>query len=201
MLQKKPTDPRTDGRRVRGADNRRKIVNALLARVEAGSVSPSAEEVAKEAGVGLRTVFRHFADMESLYAEVSERMTAEIRPIIEKPFAATDWRGRLDELIDRRAHVFERLLLFKIAGDAHRHGSTFLTSEHKALVKMQREALRAALTPAQCENRALFEALDLLLSFDSWRRLRADQGVSPRDARTALRLAAGALTASKVGAP
>jgi AcrR family transcriptional regulator len=201
MLQRKPADPRPDGRRVRGADNRRKIVNALLKRVEAGSVSPSAEEVAKEAGVGLRTVFRHFADMESLYAEVSERMTAEIRPIIEKPYTDDKWRDRLEDLIDRRAQVFERLLPFKIAGDAHRHGSTFLTSEHKALVKMQRQALRTALAPARIESGPLFEALDLLLSFDSWRRLRADQGVSVREARAALRLAAGALTSSKTGAP
>jgi len=151
--------------------------------------------------VGLRTVFRHFADMESLYAELSERMTAEIRPIIEKPFTTDDWRGRLDELIDRRAQVFERLLPFKIAGDAHRHGSSFLTGEHKALVKMQREALRSALAGELSENRPLFEALDLLLSFDSWRRLRSDQGVSVRDARAALRLAAGALTSSKSGTP
>ena len=196
MLERKA---QIDGRRIRGEDNRRKIVSAMLKLVEAGQVDPTADEVAKEAGVGLRTVFRHFDDLESLRAEISERMTAEVRPQIDRPFEAQDWRGRLDELIDRRAQVFERLLPFKIAGDVHRHASAFLTGEHKALVKAQREALRRALPASITNDKARLDALDLLLSFDSWKRLRHDQGVSVRDARAAWRFAAEALTSSEPG--
>jgi AcrR family transcriptional regulator len=179
-------DVKVDGRRVRGADNRRRIVDALLKLVEGGAVSPGAEQVAAEAGVGLRTVFRHFSDMDSLYREISERMTAEIRPIFEVPSAS------LPELIERRALAFERLLPFKIAGDAHRHGSKFLTGEQQELVEAQRRALRKAL-PGKLE-RPVFEALDLLLSFEAWRRLRRDQGLSAREARAAMLAGAEALT-------
>lgn len=194
MLQRKPpSETPTDGRRVRGADNRRKIVDALLKLVEAGAVLPSAEQVAAEANVGLRTVFRHFADMESLRREISERMTAEITPIIEQPFTASDPHARLVELIDRRARVFERLLPFKIAGDASRHDSRFLTNEQTALVKAQRAALRKALGPGIADDKARFEALDLLLSLEAWRRLRRDQGLSARDARAAMLAGAEAL--------
>ena len=35
--------------------------------IEGGDLMPSAARVAEEAGVGLRTVFRHFDDMDSLY--------------------------------------------------------------------------------------------------------------------------------------
>jgi AcrR family transcriptional regulator len=197
MLQSR--DKLSDGRRVRGADNRRKILGALLKLVEGGNVDPSAEEVATAAGVGLRTVFRHFADLDSLYASISERMTAEIQPLIEQPFTATDWRGRLDELVDRRAQMFERLLPFKVAGDAHRYRSPFLTSEHKALVRAQSEALRRVLPAKIAEDKPRFAALDLALSFDAWRRLRHDQGVGVREARSALRFAASALTSSEPG--
>ena len=190
---------RLDGRRVRGADNRRKIVNALLKLVEDGKPSPSAEEVAAEAGVGLRTVFRHFADMDSLYASISERMTAEIKPILERPFAAADWKGRLDELVDRRAEMFERLLPFKIAGDAHRPGSAFLTEEHKDLVRLQGKALRHVLPEKLSADKARFAALDLALSFDAWKRLRHDQGLAAKEARAAFRFAAAALTSSGAG--
>ena len=55
-----------DGRRLRSQVSRAKIVEALMTLVEAGQVDPSAEEVAATAGVGLRSVFRHFKDMESL---------------------------------------------------------------------------------------------------------------------------------------
>ena len=194
MLQRKPpSETSTDGRRVRGADNRRKIVDALLKLVEAGSVLPSAEQVAAEANVGLRTVFRHFADMESLRREISERMTAEITPIVEQPFTASEPHARLVELVDRRAKVFERLLPFKIAGDASRHDSRFLTNEQTALVKAQRAALRKALGPV-ADDKPRFEALDLLLSLEAWRRLRRDQGLTPREARAAMLAGAEALT-------
>lgn len=195
MLQRK--DNQLDGRRVRGADNRRRIVDALLKHVAAGTVSPSAEQVATEAGVGLRTVFRHFADMDSLYREISERMTAEIQPIVQRPHEATDWRERLVELIDRRAQVFERLLPFKIAGDAHRHGSPFLTTEQSAIVKTLRQTLRSAVGTKFADDKLRFEALDQALSFEAWRRLRVDQGLSTRDARAVMLLASEALSASR----
>lgn len=190
---------REDGRRTRGADNRRKILAALLKLVEGGNIDPSAEQVAKEAGVGLRTVFRHFADLDSLYASISERMTVEIRPIVEQPFESADWRGRLDELVDRRAQIFERLLPFKLAGDAHRYRSPFLTTEHEALVRLQSQTLRQILPAKIAGDKARMATLDLVLSFDAWKRLRHDQGVTARDARSALRFAASALTSSEPG--
>jgi AcrR family transcriptional regulator len=199
MLQRKTPKANTDGRRVRGEDNRRRIVDALLKLVQSGVAMPSAEEVATEAGVGLRTVFRHFADMESLYREISERMTMEIMPIVQRPFRSQDWRERLEELVERRAQVFERLLPFKIAGDAHRYGSPFLTSEQSAIVKTLREALRSAIGPKAIDDKLHFEALDLMLSFESWRRLRVDQGLSARDSRAVMLLGAEALASSSQG--
>lgn len=199
MLQRKTPKDRIDGRRVRGADNRRRIVDALLALVQSGVVMPSADEVATEAGVGLRTVFRHFADMESLYREISERMTLEIMPIVQRPFSSNDWRKRLEELVERRSQVFERLLPFKVAGDAHRHGSPFLTTEQSAIVKTLREALRNAIGPKTIDDKLRFEALDLMLSFESWRRLRVDQGLSARDSRAVMLLGAEALASTSQG--
>ena len=63
--------PAEDGRRRRGEDNRAKIVAAMLEIIHAGEIAPSAELVAQRADVGLRTVFRHFQDMDSLYREMS----------------------------------------------------------------------------------------------------------------------------------
>ena len=67
-----PADPpRTDGRVRRGADNRRKIVAAFIAFIREGKLAPTAEDIAARADVGLRTVFRHFDDMERLYGEIA----------------------------------------------------------------------------------------------------------------------------------
>jgi AcrR family transcriptional regulator len=67
----------TDGRRKRSETSRQRIVEAMIALVGEGHMSPSAEQVATRAGVGLRTVFRHFADMDSLYASMALRLERE----------------------------------------------------------------------------------------------------------------------------
>ena len=56
----------------------------MLELVRAGAISPVAEEVAERAGVGLRTVFRHFDDMDSLYREMAEAMRNELQPIVAR---------------------------------------------------------------------------------------------------------------------
>ena len=65
-----PAQEERDGRRLRSIDSRARIVKAMLALIEEGDMAPGAEAVAARAEVGLRTVFRHFKDMESLYRDV-----------------------------------------------------------------------------------------------------------------------------------
>ena len=178
MLTQPPVPEQTDGRRQRSEASREKIVQAMLALVAEGDVSPGAESVAARAGVGLRTVFRHFENMESLYQQISAAVTAELMPMATERYVATDWAGRLVELIDRRARIFERVMPYKIAGEVHRHQSAFLERQATELVREQRETLKQLLPEDRCGDAALFEGLDLLLSFESWRRLRKDQQLS-----------------------
>src|SRR3546814_3782718 len=53
-------------------------------------VTPSAEQVAARADVGLRTVFRHFKDMESLYREMSAVIEREVIPVMRRPFKRSE---------------------------------------------------------------------------------------------------------------
>jgi AcrR family transcriptional regulator len=64
-------DIRIDGRRLRTAESRRRVVAALLDCVRDGDFDPSAEVVASRAGVGLRTVFRLFTDKEGLFRQMT----------------------------------------------------------------------------------------------------------------------------------
>lgn len=168
----------TDGRRRRSQDSRLRIVRAMLELVEAGDPAPGAEQVAARAGVGLRTVFRHFADMDSLYREMSAVIEAEVRAQIERPFTATELGGRILELIDRRSSIYERIAPYRRAADALRHRSPFLAADHARFVDAARNILRQELPQEFAGDRLTFEALDLVLSFESWSRLRQDQGLS-----------------------
>ena len=183
MAQAQAKPDTVDGRIVRGRNNRRRIVAAMLDLVRAGSISPSAEEVAARAGVGLRTVFRHFDDMDSLYREMAEAMRNELQPIVAAPFASRDWKGRLGEMVDRRAQLFERAMPFKNAADVHRHRSVFLRKDYETMRNAERSALEAALPATLKSDKGFFEALDQALSFSTWQHLRRDQNLTQAQAR------------------
>ncbi|KCZ53122.1 TetR/AcrR family transcriptional regulator [Hyphomonas pacifica] len=68
---------KVDGRRQRSERSRAQIIEAMFALIQEGDISPSAAGVTERSGVGLRTVFRYFEDMDSLYGETSEIVTAE----------------------------------------------------------------------------------------------------------------------------
>jgi AcrR family transcriptional regulator len=182
-----------DGRIVRRHNNRRRIVEAMLELVRAGAIWPSAEEVAERAGVGLRTVFRHFDDMDSLYREMAEAMRNELQPIVAAPFASPGWQDRLGEMIERRAWLFERAMPFKNAADVHRHRSVFLRKDYASMRSAERAALEAALPAALKNDKRFFEALDQALSFATWQHLRRDQRLSPVDARETVEYSVRAL--------
>jgi len=179
-------EPQADGRRRRGQDNRARIVAAMLEIIHAGEVAPSAEQVAQRADVGLRTVFRHFQDMDSLYREMSVVIARELREIADRPFKSGDWRERVVELIERRAVAFEKVGPFLRASMVFRYRSKFLEVDNVRLVTALREILKAQLPPAVARDQLKLEILDLLLSPETWSRLRREQGLTPKRAQDTL---------------
>lgn len=183
------TTQEADGRRRRGQTNRASIVSAMLEIIRTGDMSPSAEQVAARADVGLRTVFRHFKDMDSLYSEMSVAIEDELRAIVGTPFRSTDWKDRVLELVDRRAFAFEKIAPFKHASEAYRHRSRFLSEDSGKLVIALRHILVRELRPPVTDDPLKVETLDLLLSFEAWSRLRREQGLSIETASQVLRAA------------
>jgi TetR/AcrR family transcriptional regulator of autoinduction and epiphytic fitness len=70
-----------DGRLARSARTRAAVIDALLGLHLDGDLSPTAGRVAERAGVALRTVYGHFADLENLYAEAGQRAMAQVRDV------------------------------------------------------------------------------------------------------------------------
>ena len=185
-----------DGRRLRSEESRRRIVTAMIELVEAGDLAPSAERVAERAGVGLRSVFRHFRDLDSLYLEIAEIMLPRLRALGERPFRATRWQDQLVEMVERRASAYEVLGPVMRASRLHSHRSEALRTCRARLG----EALRALLLerlPADLRDPARVEALDLLLSFEAWSRLRDEQGLSIAAAKATLAAAVAAVLGAR----
>jgi AcrR family transcriptional regulator len=179
-----PASDIADGRRRRGQDNRARIVAAMMEIVHSGDVAPSAEQVAARADVGLRTVFRHFQDMDSLYREIAAVVGAEVRAVLGRPLRSATWQDRLIERVGRFALAYEKMAPYKRAADAFRHRSKFLGTDYAKLVQEQRQVLEREL-PADLPRDRL-EAIHLLTSFEAWARLRNEQGLTPRRAQAVI---------------
>ncbi|CUS43253.1 MAG: TetR/AcrR family transcriptional regulator [Pseudomonadota bacterium] len=175
-----------DGRRRRSESSRDKIVEAMLALVAEGQITPSADQVASRAAVGLRSVFRHFKDMESLYAAMTARLSRQYEMWLV-PYKSSDWRGQLAETLDRRLTTYEKLMPFKRAADAHRHESATIQAEHARTLAFMRARLKSILPDEISGDMLAFESIDLLLSFETWQRLRMEQGLSIRKAGAVVR--------------
>ena len=179
--------PHVDGRRLRSKDSRRRIVDAMLELVEAGILSPSGEQVAAKAGVGLRSVFRHFHDMDSLYLEIGEIVAPRLLAVSATPFIGTTWREQISEMVSRRAAAFEALAPILRASHLHSHRSDTVRAGRQRLSGALRALLKARLPPDALAP-AAFEALDMALSFEAWTRLRDEQALSVDDAKAVLAL-------------
>jgi AcrR family transcriptional regulator len=191
-----PAKNTADGRIDRSIATRKLIVQALTVLVYEGHLAPTAQQVAKRAGIGLRTVFRHFEDMDSLYREISTNLDALMQPVLHLKLNAPTWQERLVESIDHRADLFDRMAAMHVAAQVHRHESAYLAGNLMDTARLQRELLVRLLPQEMAQNALLIDALDALMSIEVWIRLRREQGLASAQARDVLRMSVRALLAS-----
>jgi AcrR family transcriptional regulator len=197
LTQKKSSsknDAAADGRHSRTIATRKRIVDGFIELIADGIVSPTAEQVALRAGIGLRTVFRHFDDMETLYREVGTHVSMLIDQVLQIPLKAPDWQGKLNESIKMRTALFESLMPFHIASHVHRHASPFVEKYMQQLHMLECAILQIILPSSILKDRPRFEALVQALSNDAWVRLRREQKLTRKQATEVMQLAAEALT-------
>jgi AcrR family transcriptional regulator len=187
----------SDGRVRRGERNRASIVEALYQLVGEGEAEPTADQVATRAGVGLRSVFRHFRDMESLYVALDRRLRAEVEPIVREGVPSGGAAARARAMVQRRARLFERIAPYKRSANRIRQRSPFLAAQHRRLVAALRDHLLRWLPELAEAPRDVVDAIELATSFEAWDRLRGDQGISAARAQAAVEASVTALLRSR----
>lgn len=181
------TDNVIDGRRERTRLAREKVVAALLELVGGGNVAPTATEVAEVAGVGLRSVFRYFEDMDALYREMSEKIEAKVLPIVLEPALGETWKQRLVHIAGKRAKVFEQILPFRISANLKRYSSDFLMEDYLRMLRLENASIDAQLPSNILPDSISSHCIKSVLSFQNWRLLRHDQRLSVAQASEVVR--------------
>ncbi len=185
----------SDGRVRRGERSDHAIVEALIGLVGEGVLEPTAQQVAARAGVGIRTVFRRFSDVESLFVQMSTRMQAEVLPLLVDGGPTGDLVGRARALVGRRVAFFERIAPYKRAANLRRSHSPYLRARHLELVRLLRTELLRWLPELRRAPDALVDARELATSFEAWERLRVEQRLGRERAHAAVERSVLALVA------
>lgn len=178
-----------DGRRLRAARNREAVVVAVLdiIRQQNGGPIPGAAEVALRAGVSERTVFRHFADLETLFFAAAQHQ----RPIIAGYLTPRPDQKELDKritaLVRLRSRMYEdigavRRVAMRLVA-AHPSLAVAITEASKAERQQVADTFERELAKAGPKRPALLDQLDLVTGWSSWEHLRTQQGYSAERAR------------------
>lgn len=185
-----------DGRRRRSAQSREAIASAMFELVGEGDLRPSAQRVADRARVGIRTVFRHFDEMDRLYEEMHARLRSKVRPLLAERTPRGPLPRRARDLVAMRCDLYEQLGPYKRAANLHRRSSDYLQRRHQVMVRDLRADLERWLPELAGVATPLSNAIEVAVSFESWDRLRSDQKLSQKDTRASMETTVDALVAS-----
>lgn len=189
----KQSPPATDGRVQRSERSRAAIVRALFELIGEGVTAPTADEVAERASIGIRTVFRQFKDMETLYGALDVLLYERYEPVFLAPVPEGSLGERIDAFVARRAKGYEGIAPYKRAANIKRARSKFLQERHEALVSRMSEDLRRWFPELNDMDAPTVHALELVTSFEAWDRLRSDQRLGRKRAAEAMKQAMSAL--------
>lgn len=159
----------------------------MLEVVGKGDYMPSAARVAKVAGVGLRTVFRHFEDMDTLFGEMNEIIEARVLPLVLQVPQGATWQEKLADIAERRVKVFETIMPYRLAAELKRFQSAYIMQNQRRFLRLEGEIIDAHLPPELASAPEFSRAIKVILSFQTWRLLRHDMQLPLDEARAVVR--------------
>ena len=175
-----------DGRRKRSARSRAAIITATLTLLENGNLSPTAKQIAEEAGVGLRSFFRHFEDMDALLEAVDQQARQHYEHLFLLPKPDGDIEARLSDYIDVLSNAFERLKRPMLSTQFQMWQSKALQHNWARNQRRLRKQLEKWVPELHALPDTKREAVHAAASFDIWHRLRHHQSLSISEARGAM---------------
>ncbi len=157
---------------MRSMRSRQRITDAMFAYFDEGVLSPTAQQIADRAGVGLRTLFRHFKDMKSLFAEMDQQVMVRVLPILEKADRSGTLEERIASIVALRMEVYDAV-------------GVYIRVTYNNLWRFDdlREQFEATHMASKAEVYLWFPELgeadwdiaveiEILLSFETWERAR-----------------------------
>jgi TetR/AcrR family transcriptional regulator of autoinduction and epiphytic fitness len=184
---------------LRGQRNREAVVEALLGLVSDGVLNPTAMAIAARAGISRRSVFQHFADVESIYEAAGRRVGSNLGPLLEPVDTSLPLATRIAALAAVRRSLLEEVDPIVRAAAVREPFSPQLQANRRRFSALMLGQCRqtfapelARRPPGDAEEVAL--AIQGALSWSLFNHLRSDLQLSDGQTRAVMtRLVAGLL--------
>ncbi len=168
-----------DGRRLRSERSRKSMIDAALELIEEGNFAPTAKQISARAGVGIRSFFRQFEDMDQFFAAVDEHTVGSFwESFLHEGDREGELPERLDSILATYAKAFEEHRSLLLATKSLRWSSRVLKANYERYQQISRankERWLPEMSQLPLDER---ELADAYLSFEMWHRLRDIQGLS-----------------------
>ena len=130
----------------------------------------------------MRSIFQHFADLETLHAAVAERLVERVSALVLAVPSELPLDERLDRLVRQRCALLEAVTPIRRAAGVHGPFSEEITARLRAGQAFLREEAETTFAPELNGDPDRLDALDAALSWATWEGLRAGLGRSAPDA-------------------
>lgn len=172
-----------DGRRLRSERTRQSIMEAYIELLREKPEIPTAAQIAARAGISTRSIFERFVDLQGLSLATVDHAFAmgEAQAVVRN--VDGDRPTRLRSHVETRAHTCERWLpLWRVVVanqgklEQLRDRVRFVRQAVVKRIELMYWPELGVLSPE--ERRDLLIALESLIDFESWGRMREDHGLS-----------------------
>ena len=176
-------EARIDGRRLRSERTRRLIIEAYVALVRETGQMPTAVQIAERAGYSVRSIFERFPDLTALRVAVTDYAIAEARADAALRDLDADRLSRIKSQVEQRGRGCERWLpLWRVlsSGLSEAPDLQQRIGMIRQLIVMRMEMMfRPELsTVSDPVRKKIMLALESLMDFESWARMRELYGLS-----------------------
>lgn len=189
------SSPRVDGRTARSERTRNAIVDAHVKLITDGDLRPTADRIAKLAGVSLRALWSHFADMEALFAASGERILQNRDAGFEPVSPDLPLAERVDAYTRQRARMLEQIAPAARAAALKEPFSPALQRYRRLHTERVREELRTLFAAELDGDAERLAALTAVSMWPTWETLRTALSLDVEAARRAMARTVTALLA------
>jgi hypothetical protein len=121
------------------------------------------------------------------------RMCPAARPASARHWSGARWLQPIAASVatkvaaQRRARVFEAILPYRISANLKRFQSPYLMQDYRRMLAMETSIVEAQLPARVAQDPVAAAALNVILSFQTWRLLRHDQAMPVETAQAVVK--------------